>query len=67
MMNLHKLTIFTAKNFNAGDFVCEYPSEVQEKEDPDVTEQMIAELGLGCYYLDATYGGKKYKDKRIFG
>lgn len=51
---------FAAKNFNAGDFVCEYAAEVREKEDPDIQEQMIAALGLGCYCLDATYGGKKY-------
>ena len=51
---------FAAKNFNPGDFICEYAAIVRKKEDPDVTEQMVADIGLGCYCLDATYEGKKY-------
>ena len=51
---------FAARNFTPGDFVCEYPSVVREKEEPDRTEESNAEIGVGCYCLDAIYKGKMY-------
>ena len=47
---------FANKNFSAGDFVCEYSSNVWIRSMPDIYE----ELGIGCYCLDACYKGTMY-------
>ena len=51
---------FAARAFNPGQFVCEYASLLRKTVDPDWGEQRNAELGIGCYCLDATYQGVKY-------
>lgn len=51
---------FAARSFKPGQFVCEYASLVRRTTDPDWGEQRNAELGVGCYCLDATYQGIKY-------
>ena len=51
---------FADRDFNAGDFVCEYASSVREKETPDWREQRNEDLGIGCFCLDAAYKGKQY-------
>ena len=49
-----------AKNFRAGDFVCEYASCVKPKKASlaHQHEQRYAALGLGCYELDACHQGQ---------
>ena len=55
---------FAARHFNSGDFICEYSSVVRIRTDDDDEdewgEQRNAQLGIGCYCLDATYRGHKY-------
>ena len=52
---------FAKADFYPGDFVCEYSSVVREKQDDDDWgDQRNAELGIGCYCLDAIYNGKVY-------
>lgn len=51
---------FAARDFNPGDFVCEYASSLRVKETPDWREDRNAELGIGCYCLDAVYNGITY-------
>jgi len=55
-------TAYAAKKFNAGDFVCEYGAvrRVKESGQADKGEERNAELGLGCYCLDAPYNGVTY-------
>ena len=48
---------FAAKDFAAGDFVCEYASCVRSPEDT-WSERRNEELGILSYCLDATYEGK---------
>jgi len=57
-----KRSAFAAKDFNAGDFVCEYPAIVREKRKGqlDTREERNAELGIDCYCLDANYRGVTY-------
>ena len=51
---------FASKNFEEGDFVCEYASSVRVKSMPDKFEERNEELGIGCYCLDATFKGTMY-------
>ena len=51
---------FANKNFAPGDFVCEYGSTVRVRSIPDSFEERNAQLGIGCYCLDATFEGKVY-------
>lgn len=57
-----KRSAFAARDFGAGDFVCEYAAIVREKRkgQPDMKEERNAELGIDCYCLDANYGGVTY-------
>ena len=53
---------FAARDFKAGDFVCEYVGTVREVDDckndwGDISNQ---ELDTGCYCLDVTFNGKNY-------
>ena len=51
---------FANKNFSAGDFVCEYSSNVRIRSMPDIYEERNEELRIGCYCLDACYQGTMY-------
>ena len=51
---------FAARNFKAGDFVCEYRGVVRRKDKEDWGDLRNASLGLGCYCLDATYENIQY-------
>ena len=55
-------TAYAAKHFHAGDFVCEYGAvrRVYKSGQVDEGEERNAELGLGCYCLDAPYKGVMY-------
>ena len=48
---------FAARDFSAGDFVCEYASCVRSPEDT-WSEKRNNELGISSYCLDATFQGK---------
>ena len=51
---------FANRSFKPGEFVCEYSSLVRKKTNPDWGEERNADLGIGCYCLDATYQGIQY-------
>ena len=51
---------FANQSFKPGQFVCEYASIVRKATDPDWGEERNADLGVGCYCLDATYQGIQY-------
>ena len=51
---------FANKTFHPGQFVCEYASIVRRTTATDWGEERNAELGIGCYCLDATYQGVQY-------
>ena len=51
---------FANKDFEPGDFVCEYASTVRVKSIPDNEEERNEQLGIGCYCLDATYNDTIY-------
>jgi len=51
---------FAAKYFQPGDFVCEYGAVRRVSEKVDKGEERNAQLGLGCFCLDAHYEGVKY-------
>ena len=50
-----------AKNFKAGDFICEYAACVKPKKASLANdENRYSSLGLGCYELDACHEGQWY-------
>ena len=51
---------YAAKNFLAGNFVCEYAATVKLKETSLEEQETYKSLGLGCFCLDAEYNGKMY-------
>lgn len=51
---------FAAKEFDAGDFVCEYCGVVRRKTSDDWGDQRNASLGLGCYCYDVMYENEAY-------
>ena len=52
---------FAKRDFRPGNFVCEYEAVVRRKDgEVDWGELTNAELGLGCYCLDAVYDQVKY-------
>ena len=54
-------TAYAAKDFYAGDFVCEYGAVRRvHKRGTDEGEERNADLGVGCYCLDARYKGVMY-------
>lgn len=44
---------FAAREFRAGDFICDYRGVVRKKVGEDWSDERNASLGLGCYCLDA--------------
>ena len=51
---------FARRNFKPGHFVCEYQAVVRRKEKIDHAEMTNAELGLGCYCLNAIHNQEAY-------
>ena len=51
---------YAARNFLAGDFVCEYAATVKLKETSLEEQETYKSLGLGCFCLDAEYNGRMY-------
>lgn len=51
---------FAAREFRAGDFICDYRGVVRKKVGKDWGDERNASLGLGCYCLDAVYDNETY-------
>ena len=49
---------YAARDFNPGDFVCEYRGVLKSKTESLQDEKHYEELGLGCYCFDVEYEGK---------
>jgi len=51
---------YAAKNFMAGDFVCEYATTVKLKETSLKEQETYESLGISSFCLDAEYNGTMY-------
>lgn len=51
---------FANRDFDSGEFVCEYASTVRVRQTPDIYDERNEELNIGCYCLDASYKGTIY-------